>query len=195
MNLGRCSSLPRQPLTGIWYRAISLQHLSTALQTSQTKWIPSRFNAGTGAFEILYLCENHFVALAEVGALFGSINNVLPNPAVPWGILNVKVSLNGVVDLAACLSTLNSNAQELTGDWRGYVDRSSGGSLQGIETGIAPTQALGDGMRSVARVEGLLTFSAKISTYRCLVIFPQNVSSPSKVEFFDPNGKVFHTIP
>jgi len=148
-----------------------------------------------GAFEILYLCENHFVALAEVGALFGALNNIVPNPTAPWGILNVKFSLNKVVDLAGSLPTLDSNAQELTGDWRGYADRSSGGSLQGIETGMAPTQVLGDAMHSVSQVEGLLTFSSKIPTYRCLVIFPQKISSPSVVEFFDPSGKVIHTIP
>lgn len=195
MNLRRCSGLPRQPLTGVWYRAIPLQHISTALQTTQTKWIPGRFNAGTGVFEILYLCENHLVALTEVGALFGSVNNVIPNPAVPWGILNVKVTLNSVVDLTASIPTLDSSAQELTGDWRGYEDRASAGSLKGIETGMAPTQSLGDVLYSVAPVEGFLTFSAKSSMYRCLAIFPQKVSSPSMIEFFDPSGKVIHTIP
>lgn len=195
MNVGACSALKTAPLTGVWYRALALQHLTTALQTSQTRFIPSRFNDGSGVFEILYLCENQFVALMEVGAMFGSLTNIIPNPAVPWAPLNVSVTLNAVADLTANIALLQTNAQELTGDWRGYSDRKVGGPMTGVEVGSAPTQQLGYSLYSVAGIEAFLTFSAKIPTYRCLVVFPNKLRSTSSVQFFDPSGKVIHKIP
>src|SRR5205814_6346656 len=84
MNLSACSALQTSPLTGVWYRALPLAHLQTALQTSQTRVIPGRFNSGSGVFDVLYLCENQFVAFMEVGATFGSLTTVIPNPAVAW---------------------------------------------------------------------------------------------------------------
>ncbi len=120
MNLGACSALTTSPLTGVWYRALPLQRLNTALQTSQTRFIPGRFNDGTGLFDVLYLCENPFVAFMEVGATFGSLTNVIPNPAVPWAIFNVRVRLHAISDLAANVASLQTSAQELTGDWREY---------------------------------------------------------------------------
>ena len=139
MNLGACSALQTSPLTGVWYRALPLLHLATALQTSQTRFIPGRFNGGSGGFDVLYLCENQFVAFMEVGATFGSLTNIIPNPSIAWAALNVRVTLNSVADLAASVSLLETSAQELTGDWRGYVARQTGGSIIGIETGVPPT--------------------------------------------------------
>ena len=69
MKLSACASLATYPLSGTWYRAIQLKFLPTALSTSHTQTIPSRFNAGslnTNPFETLYLAENHQVALFEV---------------------------------------------------------------------------------------------------------------------------------
>jgi hypothetical protein len=195
MNLGACSALTTSPLTGVWYRALPLQHLTTALQTSQTRFIPGRFNDGTGSFDVLYLCENQFVAFMEVGATFGSLTNLIPNPAVAWAALNVRVTLNAISDLAANVAFLQTNAQELTGDWRGYGARQAGGSMVGIEVGSPPTHQLGHALYSVPRLEGFLTFSAKVPTYRCLVVFPNKLHSTSLVEFFDPSGNVIHKLP
>jgi len=195
MNLGACSALTTSPLTGVWYRALPLQRLNTALQTSQTRFIPGRFNDGTGLFDVLYLCENPFVAFMEVGATFGSLTNVIPNPAVPWAILNVRVRLHAISDLAANVASLQTSAQELTGDWREYSGRKSGGSMVGIEVSSPPTHQLGNALYSVPQLEGFLTFSAKVPTYRCLVVFPNKLHSTSLVEFFDPSGNVVHKIP
>jgi hypothetical protein len=77
------------------------------------------------AFPILYLAEDHLVALFEVGALLGSPypgGNYVPNPRQSWVILNVQVTLEAVADLTdpAEQYRLGTTAQELTGDWRGY---------------------------------------------------------------------------
>jgi RES domain-containing protein len=195
MNLSACSALRTSPLTGVWYRALPLAHLRTALQTSQTRVIPGRFNSGSGLFDVLYLCENQFVAFMEVGATFGSLTTVIPNPAVAWAALNVRVTLNAVADLTVNLTMLQTNAQELTGDWRGYSDRKTAGSMIGIEVGQPPTHQIGDALYATPSLEGFVTFSAKMPTYRCLVVFPNKLHSRSAVEFFDPSGNLIHRIP
>jgi len=195
MNLGASPALTTSPLTGVWYRALPLHHLNTALQTSQTRHIPGRFNDGKGSFDVLYLCENQFVAFMEVGATFGSLTNVIPNPAVAWAALNVRVTLHAIADLTVNVASLQTNAQELTGDWRGYGNRQTGGSMLGIEVSSPPTHQLGSALYSVPGMEGFLTFSAKVPTYRCLVVFPTKLHPTSLVEFFDPSGNVVHKIP
>lgn len=83
MNLSNCGTLRTTPQTGTWFRAIQPQHQPTALQTSHSSRIPSRFNEGNNAFEILYLAEDHLVALFEVQALLGSPfapGTYVPNP-------------------------------------------------------------------------------------------------------------------
>jgi RES domain-containing protein len=65
MKLIACKALRLQPINATWYRAIAAKHLKTALQTSHTAYIPTRFNpgnAGKTPFEILYLAENQIVA-------------------------------------------------------------------------------------------------------------------------------------
>jgi len=195
MNVGACSALKTSPLTGVWYRALSLKHLTTALRTAHTRYIPGRFNDGKGTFEVLYLCENQMVAFMEVGATFGSLTSIIPNPAVAWAALNVRVSLNVVCDLTPNVALLQTSVQELTGEWRGYSDRQVAGSMIGLEIGTPPTHELGHSLYAIPQLEGFLTFSAKVPTYRCLVVFPGKLHSGSIVEFFDPAGKVVHKIP
>ncbi|HLX37537.1 MAG TPA: hypothetical protein VKR29_07025 [Candidatus Binataceae bacterium] len=135
------------------------------------------------------------MAFMEVGATFGSLTNVIPNPAVAWALLNVRVSLHAICDLAANVAALQTSAQELTGDWLEYSGRKSGGSMVGIEAGSPPTHQLGNALHSVRGLEGFLTFSAKVPMYRCLVVFTNKLHSNSLVEFFDPFGQVVHKIP
>ena len=57
------------------YARISPHNWPTALQTSHTAHFVSRFNTATPAkagIQLLYLAEDHIVALYEVGALLGS---------------------------------------------------------------------------------------------------------------------------
>ncbi len=67
--------------------------------------------------------------------------------------------------------------------------------MVGIEVISPPTHQVGNALYSVPEMEGFLTFSAKVPTYRCLVVFPNKLHSTSLVEFFDPSGNVVHKIP
>ncbi|HEX5444278.1 MAG TPA: hypothetical protein VFW87_10635, partial [Pirellulales bacterium] len=129
MNLAGCAKLSLSPLTGVWYRCIPPQFWKSSLQTRQTTKVHSRFNAGPLAnpkFEILYLCENPALALEEVEAQFYTrTGQVVANPAQSWLVMNVRVELQSVADITtvAAHNLLETNAQELTGDWQGYQTR------------------------------------------------------------------------
>jgi hypothetical protein len=163
---------------------------SSPLGTSHTKTIPTRFNGGVRAspqFEILYLAENHQVALFEVQALLGSPwSGVVPNPRSAWTILNMKVSLSRIVDLtdAGEQAILDTSAQELTGDWRGYQSRGMSSSVP-LPTGLAPTQELGGTLFSAGDVEGFITLSARLPDQMILAVFPQRMG-PRSIEYWDP---------
>jgi len=94
------------PLTGIWYRAIQLRHAATALSYAHSAGRSSRFSpaavAGKPGFSLIYLAENHQVALWEVQALLGSPGSGLAvaNPRSAWAVLNINVRLNAIVDLS-----------------------------------------------------------------------------------------------
>jgi RES domain len=151
VNLGACRKLDQSPETGVWYRAVRLAHLTTPINTAHTKSTPSRFSPGPSAnppFEILYLSESPQVAQFEIGALAG-------DPLVVGGILNaqgsfaaiyVKVVLQRIADLTVLSQQdlIESTAQELTGDWRGYQHRAAAGSSIQEPVGTKPTQDLGE---------------------------------------------------
>lgn len=193
MNLGACSSLPTSPHTGKWYRAISIRHLKTALATIHSSTVHSRFCAGRGTFEILYLAEDPVTALYEVQSLLGSPfgpSAPNPDPDNTFVTMNVRVTLEHIVDLTdqATHSRLGTTAQELTGDWRGYELRGEG---------PAPTQELGAAMFHAGNAEAFQTISARASTKRALVVYPEKLSGSSRVEFEYDDGtrKVRHVIP
>lgn len=199
MNLTVCAAIPVYPENGIWYRAIQPQHWQTALQTGQTRAISSRFSGGSQSmpqFDVLYLAQDHSVALFEVQALLGPpYGNFVPNPAQPWTILNVQVVLRNVADLTdhSSQQSLQTTAQALTGDWLGYQQRGRSLSLT-APTGLAPTQELGAAMYSVPGLEGFKAVSAKVSDKRTLVVFPQKLQGGSFVRFHDQATGRQHTI-
>src|SRR2546426_10593522 len=120
MNLAACGGLSTSPEKRAWFRAIQPQHWPTALGTAQTSRVPSRYSPATNvqpAFEVLYLSEDHQVALFEVGALLGSPlpgELYVPNPHQAWIILNVQVTLQAVADLTKVVEqqALATTAQE-----------------------------------------------------------------------------------
>jgi RES domain-containing protein len=193
MNLAACGALPRRPETQVWFRAIQPQFWTTSLATAQTKVIPSRFNAGATAspqFEILYLAENPMVALFEVQALFGTPTqpgSVIPHPRQAWITVNVTVQLQAMVDLTevATYTLLETSAQELTGDWRGYQQR---GPLTSVSqpVGLAPTQDLGAALFGESGLEGFRTFSARLPYHSTLIVFPEKLQPGSTVAFHHP---------
>ena len=180
MNLGAVASLTLRPERNTWYRAVDPRYLPTALSTAHTPRIPSRFSPGplaTRPFEILYLAESHMVALFEVGALFGSPTvpgGTVPHPAGSWTVIPVQVQLSNVADLTNVSEQgrLDTNVQELTGDWRGYQLRGPGTSVS-LPTGTAPTQELGEALKArwkagASTLRDLVPCRRNCRTTRCL---------------------------
>lgn len=186
-------SLTLVKVTGTWYRALQTHFLLTALSTGHTTTVSSRFSGaspGTPGFEILYLAENHLVALLEVQALLGSPTTpggVVPHPHSTWTTLNVTVSLHQVADLTdlTAQALLGITAQELTGDWLGYRLRGPGTTVKG-PTGLAPTQKLGAALEAVPGLEGFKSLSAKAPYHQILSVFPKKLLSKSSVSWFNP---------
>src|SRR5262245_17172724 len=202
MRLSRCARLPRRTEKGVWYRAIEALHWPTALQTSHTRSFASRFSAGNQhrqSFEILYLAEDHQVALYEVGAIVGPPfptlgKPVFSNPWKAWTILNVRVTIQQVVDLTevAAQVRLGTSAQELTGDWEGYLKRTQHASVSG-PTGLAPTHALGQALFDLSDLEGFLAIAAPLPDRKNLIVFPEKLQPGSRIVFDDGHGNT-HTI-
>jgi RES domain-containing protein len=191
VNLANCGALTLLPEAATWYRAIQPQHWNTALQTAQTLHIPSRFSEGNGLFEILYLAEDPLVALFEVQALLGSVlppQLWVPNPSQTWITLNVSVTLGQVADLTRVpqQNLISTNAQELTGDWRGYRVRGPATPVTQPTAVAAPTQELGEALYNVPGIEAFRAVSAKVPTHRVLAIFPQKLRKGSQITFSHP---------
>jgi hypothetical protein len=190
MNLPAVAGLPSRSIAAVWYRAVDPQYLSAALNFSHTRLSPSRYyDPGTAAnpFDILYLAENPLVALLEVEALFGSPaipGGVTANPARSWLIINAHVQLTKVADLTdvSCAQTpLSTTAQELTGDWKGYRQRSAGGSVP-LPVGAAPTQELGEALYAHG-FEAFLTISARMPYQTILAVFPNRVAQGNYLRY------------
>jgi RES domain-containing protein len=202
MNLSACPHLVRSPENQTWYRAIQLQHVSTALQTHQTRLLPSRFNGGplaSSPFRVLYLAENHLVALFEARAVVGSITGypgVVPVPSRAWTVLNVRVRLSEVADLTDPVeqARLETSAQGLTGDWQGYQQRGQSGTIL-APSGLAPTQELGAALEALPVLEAFRTVSALVPNHRVLVVFPDKLAPTSSVQWQDPTTGQWHFVP
>jgi hypothetical protein len=102
-------------------------------------------------------------------------------------VLNVDVRLVSVADLTdvASQAALRTTAQELTGDWRGYQQRSQTTSVK-QPVGLAPTQDLGATLFRVPGLEGFRTLSARLPYNEMLVVFPTKLQANSLVRFHDP---------
>ena len=114
----------------------------------------------------------------------------MPAPRGAWTVLDVNLQLDAVVDLSdvASQALLAASVQELTGDWRGYRQRSAATNVSN-PTGTSPTQALGEAIHHDPRgLEGLLTVSAKVPYNQNLVVFPGNLRSRSFVEYKWPDA-------
>jgi hypothetical protein len=163
--------------------------------------VPSRYSPATStnpAFPVLYLAEDHQVALFEVGAMLGSSHPgvSVPQPRAAWLLLNVQVTLHAVADLTLVAEQhkLGTTAQELTGDWKSYSSRGPTMSIS-QPTGLAPTQLLGAALHAVPGLEGFRAVSARVPTHMSLVIFPDKLQAGSRIVFQDPGTRQTFTIP
>ncbi len=147
-------------------------------------------------FEILYLCENGTIALEEVGAQFRhpTTGRIFTAP-VPTLIVNVDVTLQNVADLTKVSEQhiIETNAQELTGDWRAYAFRQPYSSVP-EPVGIAPTQELGQALHDRPDMEAFLVMSAKLPDHRNLVVFPSKLLPGSRLRFVNPVTNQVHVI-
>jgi len=201
VNLGACRRLATAPETAAWYRAVTLAHLQTPIDTAHTKDAPSRFSAGPKAsrpFEVLYLSETPQVALFEINALAGDpfvVGGTLSAPG-SFAVVHVKVVLQRVADLTLVFQQdlVETNAQELTGDWRGYQQRTAAKAPIQEPVGMAPTQKFGEALFAVPGIEGLRTLSAKLAYHRNLIIFPEKMFKGSRLEFRDGAARLLQVI-
>jgi hypothetical protein len=173
--------------------------MATPLATAHALTVPSRFSPGPASrspYEILYLSENQLVCLWEVAALLGSSRtNPVPNPANPWLIINVHVSLQRVADLTLVAEQrrLGTTAQELTGDWEGYQTRQAHDSVP-QPIGTAPTQDLGEALFFTPGIEGFRTISAKLPHQMNLIVFPYKLLRGSSIVYRDTAAGRTHEL-
>jgi hypothetical protein len=84
------------------------------------------------------------------------------------------VGLTAVADLTdpAEAAKIDTNAQELTGDWRSYATRIPPAFPPAPHSGVPPTHSLGTVLHGLGNYQGLITFSATLPDYKVLVVFP-----------------------
>jgi hypothetical protein len=202
VNLAACSTLPCTPENGVWFRVIQIAYLGTALSSAHTKKASSRFNPGDVLdpllqYAALYFADDPMTAQFEVGALLGNMTpgGYVPHPNMSSVTLNVRVILSAVADLTdvtAAQIPLETTAQELTGDWKGYETRSPLTPVSGPK-GWAPTHRLGMALFGT-NIEGFRSVSARVPYQRTLTVFPDNLRRGSSLSFSDPGGTFFHRI-
>lgn len=176
MKAKACSKLLRRPLTGDWYRAMSLRFWKTRLASNHSTTIATRFSAASPVApgpRLIYFGANHQVAIMETGALLGNPMAPISNPKGSWAILSFDLILTSIVDLTGSTEqrVLRTNHAELTGNWSNYP-------------GIAPTQELGHELFQLAGLEGFLYTSATTNA-RCLAVFPDKLGRGSRITFFN----------
>ncbi len=77
---------------------------------------------------------------------------------------------------------IETNAQELTGDWRTFAQRFGFRLSSSPHAGPAPTQLFG-GALFQAGFEGLISFSAKCPDRKILAVFPARLAAPSRLKY------------
>lgn len=170
MLSGNCGKLAHRPLSGHWYRAIDLKFLETRLQTEHTRTKATRYSdarESNPGHRLLYLGENHQIALFEYGALLGSPIDPLSDPRSSLLLLSFEVHLGRVADLCDehQRASIGTTFQELTGNWRNSPDRE------------VPTHQLGLALFRVKGLEGFLFPSSKPSGGKNLVVFPDKLDA------------------
>lgn len=192
MNLSGVDRLTLTPLTGRWFRAIPSSYWPRVANTRYTRRIYGRFSPGKDGdppFEIVSLGESAEVTALECSLVFFDRRSNLsyPNPdAASHLVLASDVVLQQTADLttADSLAILETNVQELTGDWAIYNGMKHRPHLTSLAR-TAPTQELGQRLFNVPGLEGFKIFSARKPECLCLVVFPQKLLSGSIVRFLN----------
>ncbi|MXY51062.1 MAG: RES domain-containing protein [Gammaproteobacteria bacterium] len=151
-----------------WHHAVELRFAGSPLWASPTN--DARFKAGGTTYPLLHFASDEGTALLEVGVP-GPGSSSVKN----WKVFCVSVHLDQVVDLrgTAGRDKVSTTVQELTGDWRGYAERTPTTPISSSPP--APTQALGEALYSRTKCQGFLTPSAKNPKFPNLVVFADRV--------------------
>lgn len=180
--------LPLIAIPGPWARAVltrlllepplgTPQALLTADATTQR---PYRFNPA-GRFAVHYLAADYETALAEVALTLGRSD--------PYTVVSVGGVLAGTLDLtdAVILAHLETNVQELTGNWREFV-------LAGDE---APTQLLGRVLFEETAAVGMRYRSARRPESTSVAVFADRLyaGGASYLEVHDSSGHLRQRLP
>ncbi len=204
-------------ITGTWYHAATsgreghILRLTRRGSPSASGLEPTRFNPGNvqgvrSTFETLYLALDPETALfekrAQFGDPYGDPNALLfARRKTSTRVVPVDLNLDSIRDLSdvGTPALLDTNAQEITGDWDGYQRRGLGlapplGMLT-APTGVAPTQQLAWEVFHHSPIKGIITISAKVPTTRCLVVFTHTMRSPDTLRWDDPNTGRRKTYP
>lgn len=209
--------LPLMSVTGKWYHAATRGHPGRILRltpsgltlalgpgNAPTRFNPGHVRGGGSNFETLYLALDGDTALFEKGVQYGdpfgdSRAWLVSERIRKTDLVPVDVHLDSVLDLSdvAMHGLLDTNAQELTGDWRGYSYRGSGkpGIVLKLPTGRAPTQNLAWELFHNTPVKGIINFSAQVPTTCCLVVFTHKLLTPNRLSWSDPNTGKRETYP
>ena len=125
MRLSACGRLELGPLTALGIAPSRQEHWKTRLSARHTITVATRFSAGSPAnpaYQVLYLSQDHQLALFEVRGLLGRPESPIPDPRTTWTVLPLRVALQMVADLTdpAEQRRIGTSAQELTGRWDEY---------------------------------------------------------------------------
>jgi len=122
---------------------------------------------------MLYLGENHQVAIFEVGVLLGDPDDPISNPKGAWALMSIQVTLHHIADISdpAQQKIISTNHQELTGSWINSPRP-------------VPTHRLGAALHAVPDLEGFLYPSAK-SNNRNLAVFMDKLTKRSSISFLN----------
>jgi hypothetical protein len=100
-----------------------------------------------------------------------------PHPNRQLVTLPILVSLAAIADVTdpAEAMVVETNAQELTGDWRSYATRIPPAGPPRPHTGTPATQGLGSALFALGSLQVFMSFSATLPNYKMLVVFPDRL--------------------
>ena len=202
-------------VAGAWYHAATRGYPGRILRltpsgfTSAPGYEPTRFNPGSvhgvrSSFETLYLALDGKTALFEKRVNYGNPyedpSALLVTPRISkTELVPIDVNVDSILDLSdiGVHRLLGTNAQEITGDWEGYVHRGSGapGVALTAPIGTAPTQDLAWELFHHTPVKGIKSISAQVPTTCCLVVFTHKLEPPDSLSWSDPNTGRRETYP
>ena len=159
-----------------WCRAVKREYAKHPLwwepSERSRQALEARFKARRTTFALLHFAWDENTALLEAGAMKGT-PDPMASSADGWVTVRVSVRLDRVADLRGMVERrkVGTTAQELTGDWRAYGERTGASLISSVPP--APTQRFGEVLYAGTECQAFLTPSAKNPLFPNLVVFPR----------------------